>query len=144
MAKKDLPVNPGVYGAVLDLQGRLQEVYGKDVTISDTVDFLGHQFFVHQRLLEIARIQLQKAAGEKADPDVLDRLLGLAGLRMPSDTTCFIKTDIEVPLHWASTRWLLDIEGKNILKCLSEPEPQRPKKEKSSDGARGGYKIDVQ
>ncbi|RQW76913.1 MAG: hypothetical protein EHM14_15560 [Methanothrix sp.] len=142
MEKKELLVNPAAHEAVLDLQGRLREEYGEDVTISDTIDFLGHQFFVHQRLLEVARIQLQKAAEEKTEPNILDKLLGLAGLNMPSDATCFIKTDIEVPLHWASTRWLLDIEGKNLLKCLSEP--QRPRTEEGRDRARGVYKIDVQ
>lgn len=134
MCENDLPVTTDVYDAVLDLQGRLQEVYGEDVTVSDTVDFLGHQFFVHQRLLDIARVQLQRIAEEKTEPTFLDKMLGLMGMNMPDDTTCFIKTDIEVPLHWVSTRWLIDIEGKNILKCLSEPE--KPKK-------KGEYKIDV-
>ena len=90
MAKKDLSVNLAVYEAVLDLQDKLQEEYGEDVTISDTIDFLGHQFFVHQRLLEVAKIQLQKLAEEKTEPNILDKLLGLAGLNMPSDATCFI------------------------------------------------------
>ncbi len=142
MAKKDLSVNLAVYEAVLDLQDRLREEYGEDVTISDTIDFLGHQFFVHQRLLEVAKIQLQKLAEDKTEPNILDKLLGLAGLNMPSDATCFIKADIEVPLHWASTRWLLDIEGRNLLKCLSGP--QRPETEEGRDRARGVYRIDVQ
>ncbi len=134
MSENNLPVTTDVYDAVLNLQGRLQEVYGEDVTVSDTIDFLGHQFFVHQRLLDIARVQLQRMAEEKTEPTFLDKMLGLMGMNMPDDTTCFIKTDIEVPLHWVSTRWLIDIEGKNVLKCLSEHE--KPKK-------KGEYKIDV-
>ena len=134
MSEKNLPVTTDVYNAVLDLQGRLQEVYGEDVTVSDTIDFLGHQFFVHQRLLDIARVQLQRMAEEKKEPTFLDKMLGLMGMSLPDDATCFIKTDIEVPLHWVSTRWLMDIEGKNVLKCLYEPE--KPKK-------KGEYKIDI-
>jgi hypothetical protein len=134
MAEKNLSVTSDVYEAVLDLQGRLQEVYGEDVTISDTIDFLGHQFFVHQRLLDIARIQLQRMAERKTEPNLLDKMLELVGLNMPEDATCFIKTDARVPLHWMSTRWLIDIEGRNVFKCLSEPES--PEKAK-------GYKIDV-
>lgn len=142
MVKMELSLNPEVYNAVLDLQSKLQEAYGQDVTVSDAIDFLGHQFFVHQRLLEIARMQLQRVAEEKIEPSMLDRLLGLAGLSMPSDATCFVKTDIEVPVHWISTRWLLDIEGKNLLKCLSEP--QRPRKSPGDNKSRGVHKIDVQ
>jgi hypothetical protein len=142
MTKMDLSVNPAVYEAVLDLQNRLKEEYGEDVTVSDTIDFLGHQFFVHQRLLEVARIQLQKADEEKTEPNIMDKLLGFVGLSMPGDATCFIKTDIEVPLHWASTRWLLDIEGKNLLKCLSEP--QSPKREQGGSKSKTVHRIDVQ
>ncbi len=134
MAEKNLSVTTGVYDAVLELQEGLQEVYGEDVTISDTIDFLGHQFFVHQRLLDIARIRLQRMAEQKTEPNLLDRMLNLMGLNMPDDATCFIKTDAQVPLHWMSTRWLIDIEGKNIFRCLSEPESPEKTKE---------YKIDV-
>ena len=134
MSENNLPVTTDVYDAVLNLQGRLREVYGEDVTISDTIDFLGHQFFVHQRLLDIAHIQLRRMAEEKKEPTFLEKMLGLMGMSLPDDATCFIKTDIEVPLHWMSTRWLIDIEGKNVLKCLSEPEKLKKK---------GEYKIDV-
>jgi hypothetical protein len=65
---------------------------------------------------------------------MIDKILSMAGMSMPKDTTCFIKADIDVPIHWMSTRWLLDIEGRNILRCLTEPE-KREKKDV--------YKIDV-
>ncbi len=135
MAEKNLPVTDNVYDAVLDLRRRLQEVYGNDVTISDTIDFLGHQFFVHNRLLDIASVQLKRMAEERGEPGIMDKMLGALGMNMPKDSTCFIRTDIEVPLHWVSTRWLLDVEGVNILKCLSEPQEEKRKK--------GEYKIDV-
>ena len=82
---------------------------------------------------------MQKIAEEKTEPSLLDKMLGVMGLNMPDDATCFIKTDIQVPLHWVSTRWLIDIEGKNVFKCLSEPEKPmaEPKKKK------GEFKIDV-
>jgi hypothetical protein len=134
MTEKYVDLREDSYNALLDLQERLQEVYGSDVTISDTIDFLGHQFFVHQRLLDVARIQLEKMAEEKTEPTMIDKILSMAGMSMPKDTTCFIKADIEVPIHWMSTRWLLDIEGRNILRCLTEPE-KREKKDV--------YKIDV-
>ena len=134
MTEKYVDLREDCYNALLDLQERLQEVYGSDVTISDTIDFLGHQFFVHQRLLDVARIQLEKMAEEKTEPTMIDKILSMAGMSMPKDTTCFIKADIEVPIHWMSTRWLLDIEGRNILRCLTEPE-KREKKDV--------YKIDV-
>lgn len=135
MAEKNLPVTDDVQKAVLDLQRRLQEVYGDDVTISDTIDFLGHQFFVHNRLLDIASIQLKRMAEERGEPGLLDKMLGALGMNMPKDTTCFIRTDIEVPLRWASTRWLVDVEGVNILRCLSGPQEMKKKK--------SGIKIDI-
>lgn len=135
MAEKNLPVKADVYNAIIDLQVRLQEVYGDDVTISDTIDFLGHQFFVHKRLLDVAGVQLKRMAEERTEPGIMDKVLGAIGMSLPADTTCFIRTDIEVPLHWASTRWLRDIEGVNILKCLSE---QGEKKREKSE-----YRIDV-
>ncbi len=135
MVEKNLPVTDDVYEAVLDLQKRLQKVYGNNVTVSDTIDFLGHQFFVHNRLLDIARVQLKKMAEENGEPGLIDKMLGPLGMGMPKDTTCFIRTDIEVPIHWASTRWLVDVEGVNVLKCLSEP--QETKKKKS------GIKINI-
>lgn len=134
MTEKYIDLKEDSYNALLDLQESLQEVYGNDVTLSDTIDFLGHQFFVHQRLLDVARIQLEKMAEEKTEPTMIDKILSMAGMSMPKDTTCFIKADIEVPIHWMSTRWLLDIEGRNILRCLTEPE-KREKKDV--------YKVDV-
>ncbi len=134
MTEEFIALREDAYNAVLDLQARLQEVYGNDVTLSDTIDFLGHQFFVHQKLLDVARIQLEKMAEEKTEPTMIDKILNLAGMSMPKDTTCFIKADIVVPIHWMSTRWLLDIEGRNILRCFTEPE-KREKKDV--------YKIDV-
>lgn len=134
MAEKQLPVRAEVYDAVLDLQRRLQQVYG-DVSTSDTIDFLGHQFFVHQRLLDVASVQLKRLAEEKTEPGIIDKALGIIGRSMPEDTTCFIRTDIEPPLHWASTRWLLDIEGANVLKCISEKEKKSKK---------NAHKIDIQ
>jgi hypothetical protein len=74
-------------------------------------------------------------AEERVEPSIVDKVLGAIGMSIPADTTCFIRTDIEVPLHWASTRWLLDIEGVNILKCLSEQEEMKKKKNE--------YRIDV-
>lgn len=135
MAEKYLPVTDEVEEAVLDLRRSLQEVYGHDVTISDTIDFLGHQFFVHNRLLDIASVQLKKMAEERGEPGIMDKMLGALGMNMPKDSTCFIRTDIEVPLHWVSTRWLRDVEGVNILKCLTEPSEDKRKKAE--------YKIDV-
>lgn len=140
MAERELPVTEDVYAAVMGLQKRLQEAYGQDVTVSDTVDFLGHQFFVHQRLLDIARLQLERMGEERAEPSLLDKMLGLMGMNMPEDATCFIRADVEVPLRWMSTRWLRDIEGKNILKCLSEPKEPEPQE----SGKRGEERrIDV-
>ncbi len=134
MAEKYLPVDEDVYDSVLELQRRLQDAYGDDVTISDTIDFLGHQFFVHQRLLDIASVQLKRMAEERREPSIIEKAMGAVGMSIPADTTCFIRTDIGVPMHWVSTRWLLDIEGAIVLKCLSEPEE---KKKKSS------YRIEV-
>jgi len=65
-------------------------------------------------------------------------------LNMPDDDTCFIKMDIRVPLHWVSTRWLIDIEGKNVFKCLSEPDgPKKPMAEpkKRKGEFKNRYKI---
>lgn len=140
MTERELPVTEDVYAAVMDLQERLQEAYGRDVTVSDTIDFLGHQFFVHQRLLDIARLQLEWMAEEKSEPTLLDKMLGLMGMSMPEDATCFIRANVEVPLRWMSTRWLRDVEGKNILKCLSEPKEQEPQEARKKGGER---RIDV-
>ncbi|MDM7913461.1 MAG: hypothetical protein QUS09_10220, partial [Methanotrichaceae archaeon] len=83
MAEKYLPVKTDVYDAILDLQMRLQEVYGDNVTISDTIDFLGHQFFVHKRLLDVASVQLKRAAEERGEPGILNKVLGAIGMSLP-------------------------------------------------------------
>jgi hypothetical protein len=77
MAEKYLPITEDVYDAVLDLQKRLQDEYGNNVTISDTIDFLGHQFFVHQRLLDVASVQLKRMAEERTEPSILDKMLSI-------------------------------------------------------------------
>jgi hypothetical protein len=41
MMERSLPVSSGVYDAVIELQKSLIDEYGDDVTISDTIDFLG-------------------------------------------------------------------------------------------------------
>jgi hypothetical protein len=133
-SEKYIALREDTYNAVMDLQASLQEAYGNNVTLSDTIDFLGHQFFVHQRLLDVASFQLEKMANEKTEPTMIDKILNLAGMSMPKDATCFIKADIAVPIHWISTRWLIDIEGRNVLKCVTEPEKQAKK---------DIYKIDV-
>ena len=122
MVEKELPVTEDVYAAVLDLQERLQEAYGMDVTVSDTIDFLGHQFFILKMLLDIELLQVERMAKEQAEPSLIDKLLGLMGLSMPQDPACFVRADVGIPLHWMSTRWLREIEGENLLKCLSGPK----------------------
>ncbi len=122
MAEAYLPVSSSVYDTINELHKKLQAAYGDDVTVSDTIDFLGHQFFVHQRLLDIAQIALTRMAVDKKVPEWLNNALHEVGLHMPQDATCFIRANIDVPIHWASTRWLLDVEGSNVMKCLSEPE----------------------
>ncbi len=139
MADRYLPISDDVYDAVIDLQQRLQEAYGGDVSISDTIDFLGHQFFVHQRLLDVASIQLKRMAKERSEPSIIEKVMGAVGMNMPEDATCFIRTDIDVPLRWASTRWLMDIEGSNVLRCLSEQEAKPEEKA----GKKGEYRINV-
>ncbi|MFB3766163.1 MAG: hypothetical protein ACE14P_13085 [Methanotrichaceae archaeon] len=129
MAEAYLPVSSSVYDAVSELHKKLQEAYGNDVTISDTLDFLGHQFFVHQRLLEIGRIMLTRMSVDNRVPPWLNDALKEVGLHIPQDATCFIRTNIDVPGHWASTRWLIDVEGANVLKCLSKPEAKSKEKE---------------
>jgi len=135
MADQYLPVTEDAYEAVLLLQRRLQDVYGEDVTISDTIDFLGHQFFVNKRLLDGARLVMSMIDDETKckcfkgltacpldQKSLVDDVLDVFGLRRPEDPTCFIETNIEVPLHWAVTRWVLDVEAKNLVRCLSQPE----------------------
>lgn len=122
MAEAYLPVSSSVYDAVSELHKRLQEAYGSNVTVSDTIDFLGHQFFVHQRVLDIGQIALKRMAVDKRVPDWVNGALKEAGLHVPEDATCFLRANIDVPGHWSSTRWLIDIEGVNVIKCLSGPE----------------------
>ncbi len=143
MAEAYLPVSSSVYDAVSELQKRLQEAYGNDITISDTLDFLGHQFFVHQRLLDIGKIALTRMAADKRIPEWVNDALREAGLHVPQDATCFLRTNIDVPGHWASTRWLLDIEGANVMKCLSGPEEKSLGKETLAEKKKS-HKIKVQ
>jgi len=136
MSEKYLPVTPAVYEAVMEMQKRLQNVYGSEVSVSDTIDFLGHQSFANQRLLDILNLVMSERTKEQKDEQdqsFLEWLLDALKEKLPQDGTCFLKTEISVPLHWAGTRWLRDIEGMNIIKCLIEPE-ERGKHE---------YKVDI-
>jgi hypothetical protein len=142
MTEKYLPVTPAVYQAVIELQKRLQEEYGSEVSISEALDFLGHQSFVHQRLLEILslvareRDEEQKTVrdiGDKRDPGLMEWLFDALSQKLPRDSTCFIRTGVSVPLHWAGTRWLRDIEGMNILTCFLEQAGEKKRL----------YKIDI-
>jgi hypothetical protein len=65
MSEKYLPVTPAVYEAVMELQKRLQNVYGSEVSVSDTIDFLGHQSFVSKRLLDILSLVTIERAEER-------------------------------------------------------------------------------
>ncbi len=143
MAEAYLPVSSSVYDAVSELHKRLQEAYGNDVTISDTLDFLGHQFFVHQRLLDIGRIVLTRMAVDRRVPDWLNDTLNEVGLHVPQDATCFLRANVDVPSHWASTRWLIDVEGANVLKCLSEPGELSEGKE-TKEGRKQPRRIRIQ
>ncbi|NPV61852.1 MAG: hypothetical protein HPY61_04355 [Methanotrichaceae archaeon] len=135
MADKYLPVTDDLYDAVLLLQRRLQDAYGDDVSIADTIDFLGHQFFINKRLLDGARIVMDMidedtkcklfkglVACPQDQRSVVDDVLGIFGLQRPEDPTCVLETGVEVPLHWAATRWVLDVEARNMVRCLSRPE----------------------
>jgi hypothetical protein len=137
MADKYLPVTEDLYDAVLLLQRRLQNAYGDDVSISDTVDFLGHQFFINKRLLDGARIAMDMVDDEtkckmfkgliacpQDQKSVVDDVLDIFGLRRPEDPTCILETGVEVPMHWATTRWVLDVEARNMVRCLSKPETE--------------------
>ena len=124
MNEKYVPVNDSVYDALTQLQSNLSNEYGEDITISDTIDFLGHQFFVHTGILDIAGSYMKmmaKTREKNNKPGVMGWLLQGIGLAMPEDATCFIRSNIDVPLHWVHTRWILDIQGKNMLRCLTEP-----------------------
>jgi hypothetical protein len=107
-----------------------------DVTVSDTIDFLGHQFFVLKMLLDIEMLQVERMAKERAEPSLIDRLLGLMGLSMPEDPACFVRADVGIPLHWMSTRWLREIEGENLLKCLSGPKEAETRESKGKGNER--------
>jgi hypothetical protein len=123
MPERYLPVSDSVYDAIMDLRADLQKEYGDDVSISDTVDFLGHQYFVHVGLLDIVHAGLETMMSvKKDDPSLVERAMDLFGLVKSDDATCFIRPDIGVPFHWMHTRWLLDFHGKNILKCVTGPE----------------------
>jgi hypothetical protein len=142
MSEKYLPVTLAVYEAVIELQKRLQDEYGGEVSIADTIDFLGHQSFIHQRLLDILSLVERERTGEQKDrrdmrdrqgPRLMEWLFGAVGQKLPQDSTCFIRTKVSVPLHWAGTRWLRDIEGMNIIACFMEPEGEKKR----------GHKIDI-
>jgi len=144
MAEAYLPVSSSVYDAVSELHKRLQETYGNDVTVSDTLDFLGHQFFVHQRLLDVGRIVLTRmAVMDKRVPSWLNDTLKEVGLHVPQDATCFLRANVDVPSHWASTRWLIDVEGTNVIKCLSEPDELSEEKE-IEEGKKKPRRIRIQ
>lgn len=137
MPEKYLPVALAVYEAVMELQKRLQDEYGGEVSISDTVDFLGHQSFVHQRLLDVLSLVTRERTAEQKERQglrLMEWILGALGQELPQDSTCFIRTEISVPLHWAGTRWLRDIEGMNIISCIIEPEGEKKRE----------YRIDIE
>ncbi len=140
--ERSLPVSSGVYDAVIELQKSLIDEYGDDVTISDTIDFLGNQYFIHLRLLDIVsdRLEKMKETEPKKEPGMLDNVLGFLGLSRPEDNTCFIRSDIPVPVHWVGTRWLLDIQGRNVIKCLTGGED---KAEKGEDKKAKQHKINI-
>ncbi len=144
MAEAYLPVSSSVYDAVTELHKKLQAAYGDDITISDTLDFLGHQFFVHQRLLDIGRIVLTRMAVDRRVPEWLNNALREVGLHVPQDATCFIRANIDVPIHWASTRWLLDVEGTNVIKCLSEPKEGSATKRAEAKEEKRSHRIKIQ
>ena len=128
MPEMSLPVSPAVYDAVLELQRRLQKAYGPGVTLSDTVDFLGNQSFLFSSLLGIAETWLkitQEENASKMNTTLMDRLLESVGAHRPEIATCFVRANVDLPLHWATTRWLVDMQGKNIVKCLFEDEGKK-------------------
>ncbi|MDD1752670.1 MAG: hypothetical protein LUQ38_06225 [Methanotrichaceae archaeon] len=139
MAEKNLPVSESVSDAVLELHKRLQEVYGDDVTISDTIDYMGHHLFIYQQLLEIIKSELDRLRDQpQCDIGAMKGLLDFVqSLARNKDATCFVRSNVDVPFHWIHTRWLFDIQGKNIFKCMLEPE------EESKSKAKSEYKIDV-
>jgi hypothetical protein len=82
MEDKILNVTPDVYEAVMELRDRLREEYGSDVTTSDAIDFLGNQYFIHLKLLDLVKYQLKKMQENtpRADPSLIDSVLGFLGL----------------------------------------------------------------
>ncbi len=139
MAEKNLLVSESVFNAVLELHKRLREVYGNEVTISDTIDYMGHHLFIYQQLLKILRSELDRLRDQpQGDKGTMTGLLDFVqSLAKKQDATCFIRSNVNVPFHWAHTRWLLDIQGKNIFKCMLEPEEESKSKIKSE------YRIDI-
>jgi|GEM_PF-1613641 hypothetical protein len=128
MPEMSLPVSPTVYDAVLELQRRLQKAYGTGITLSDTVDFLGYQSFLFNGLLGIAETWLKVTQDEntsKINKTLVDKLLESVGAHRPEVATCFVRANVDLPLHWATTRWLADMQGKNIVKCLFEDEGKK-------------------
>jgi hypothetical protein len=138
MGEKYLPVSESVYDAVVELNRRLREVY-EDVTISDTVDYMGHHLFIYQQMLEIIRNELNRMKSQpQYDMGVMGGVLDLVqSLAKNKDATCFIRSNIDVPFHWIHTRWLLDIQGKNVFKCMLEPDDENAPKVKNE------YKIHI-
>ncbi len=121
MPEEILSVNPAVYNALTELQRKLQQEYDGDITISDTIDFLGQQAFLFGGLVNIASAWIKITQEESAKaPGLVDRLLEAVGARRPEDATCFVKTNVDIPLHWATTRWLTEVQGKNVIRCLYE------------------------
>jgi hypothetical protein len=139
LAEKNLPISESVFDAVLDLHKRLQEVYGDDVTISDTIDYMGHHLFIYQHSLEIIKRELDRLRDQpQGDMDAIKGLLDFVrSLARNKDATCFVRSNVDVPFHWIHTRWILDIQGKNIFKCMLEPE------EESKSNTRNEYKINI-
>jgi hypothetical protein len=138
MAEKYLPVSGSVYDAVIELNRRLREVYG-DVTISDTVDYMGHHLFIYQQMLEIIKNELNRIKSQsQCDMGVMGGVLELVqSLAANKDATCFVRSEIDVPFHWFHTRWLIDIQGKNVFKCMLEPD------EETAPKAKEEYKINI-
>jgi hypothetical protein len=107
MPEMSLPVSPAVYDAVLELQRRLQKEYGTGVTLSDTVDFLGYHSFLFNGLLVIIETWLkvtQKENTSKINTTLVDKLLESVGAHRPEVATCFVRANVDLPLHWATTR----------------------------------------
>jgi hypothetical protein len=100
---------------------------------------LGHHLFVYQQMLELIRNELNRINSQsQCDMGVMGGVLDLVqSLAKNKDATCFIRSNIDVPFHWYHTRWLLDIHGKNVFKCMLEPD------EENAPKAKDEYKIHI-